>query len=245
VDPGLVIAGAVSGFLVGLTGMGGGALTTPLLILVFGVRPVVAVGSDLVFAAATKFVGAATHLRQGTVDLRVGGWIAAGAVPAALAGTWLVARQTDADVFVRRWLGIVLVAVAVAVLLRQLVRRPARPSRHRWPVTLGLGVVVGFGVGVTSVGSGTLVMAVLLLAYRVLPAGRAVGTDVFQGFLLSTVAGAAHWGAGHVDPSLVTSLLVGSIPAAWVGSRLSARTPDRVLRPILAAVLLAGGLRMI
>jgi hypothetical protein len=242
----LIAAGAAIGFLVGMTGMGGGSLTTPLLILVIGVRPVFAVGTDLVYAAITKFVGAATHLRQKTVDLRIGGLVIAGAIPAALAGVATTsALGPGADAFVRRMLGGTLILVALSVIVRQAFKLPDHPHSHRPWLTVMLGAVVGYLVGVTSVGSGTLMMAVLLLAYRILPAEKLVGTDVFYGFVLSAVAGIAHWGAGHVEWGLVGSLLIGSIPGVWIGSKVSARAPARVLRPVLAGVLLLSGARMI
>lgn len=243
---GLVAAGAFIGFVVGMTGMGGGSLTTPFLILVLGVRPVMAVGTDLIYAAVTKFVGAATHIRQRTVDLRVSALLAAGAVPAALAGVWVVsAIGPEADGFIRRALGFALVLVGASVLARHFIHRPAKVSRQRPALTVALGAGVGFLVGVTSVGSGTLMMAVLLLVYRILPGEKLVGTDIVQGFLLSAAAGLAHWQAGHVDWSLLTSMLAGSIPGVIVGSRLASRTPERVMRPILASVLLLSGLRMV
>jgi uncharacterized membrane protein YfcA len=247
VDPRLVAAGAFIGFLVGLTGMGGGSLTTPFLILVLRTQPVMAVGTDLVYAAATKLAGTLTHLRQRTVDLRVSAFLAAGSIPGALSGVLLVSRLgSGANVLVKKALGGALVLVALSVLVRQLVRPQERPpSRHRAELTVGLGAGVGFLVGVTSVGSGTVMMAVLLLVYRVLPPERLVGTDVFQGFLISAAAGLAHWGAGHVDTHLLGAMLVGSIPGVVAGSRLSARVPARVLRPVLALTLLVSGLRMV
>lgn len=244
--PGLIAAGLVIGFLVGLTGMGGGSLTTPFLILVLRVRPVLAVGTDLVYAAITKLVGTATHMRQGTIDLHVGGYVIAGAVPAALAGVYTVsALGSGGDTFVRRMLGVALVLVAITVIVRQLFKLPERSHEHRPWVTVLIGAVVGYLVGVTSVGSGTLMMAVLLLAYRVLPTEKLVGTDIFYGFVISAVAGIAHIGAGHVEWGLVGSLLIGSLPGVWLGSKVSARAPERVLRPVLAGVLLLAGARML
>jgi hypothetical protein len=244
--PGLIAAGALIGFLVGMTGMGGGSLTTPFLILVVGIRPVLAVGTDLIYAALTKLVGTVTHLRQGTVDLRVGGYVIAGAVPAALGGVATVsALGGGGDAFVRKMLGAALILVAISVLFRLFFKIPDVLHTHRPWITVVVGAVVGYLVGVTSVGSGTLMMAVLLLAYRVLPSQKLVGTDVFYGFVLSAVAGLAHWGAGHIEWGLVGSLLIGSVPGVWLGSKVSARAPDHVLRPVLAGVLLLSGLRMV
>jgi hypothetical protein len=246
ITPGLIAAGAVIGFLVGLTGMGGGSLTTPFLILVLHMRPVFAVGTDLVYASITKLVGTATHVRQRTVDLRIGAFVIAGAVPSALAGVFTVnALGLHGDAFVRKMLGIALVLVALSVLTRQLVNAVERPHRHRPWLTVLVGAVVGYLVGVTSVGSGTLMMAVLLFAYRVLPSDKLVGTDIFYGFVISAVAGIAHIGAGHVEWNIVASLLIGSVPGVWIGSKVSVRAPERILRPVLAGVLLLSGLKMI
>ncbi len=247
IQPGLIAAGLIIGFLVGMTGMGGGSLTTPFLILVLHVKPVFAVGTDLVYASLTKLVGTATHLRQRTVDLRVGGLVIAGAVPAALLGVFTVTRLGGAsgDDFVRKMLGGTLILVAVSVLVRFFFKLPDRPHKNRPWLTVIVGAVVGFLVGVTSVGSGTLMMGVLLLAYRILPTEKLVGTDVFYGFVISAVAGIAHIGAGHVQWGIVGSLLIGSVPGVWLGSKVSARAPEHVLRPALAGVLLLSGLRMI
>jgi uncharacterized membrane protein YfcA len=246
ITPGLIGAGALIGFLIGLTGMGGGSLTTPFLILFMHVRPVLAVGTDLVYASITKLVGTGTHLRQRTVDLRVGAYVIAGAVPAALAGVFTVnAFGVHGDAFVRKMLGFVLVLVALSVIVRQFLKAAERQHRHRPWVTVAVGAVVGYLVGVTSVGSGTLMMAVLLFAYRVLPSDKLVGTDIFYGFVISAVAGIAHIGAGHVEWNIVASLLIGSIPGVWLGSKVSVRAPERVLRPLLAGVLLLSGLKMI
>src|SRR5437773_10640947 len=160
-NPGLIVAGAIIGFLIGMTGMGGGSLTTPFLILVLHVRPVFAVGTDLIYASITKFVGAATHMRQRTVDLRVGGLVIAGAAPAALLGVWTVSRLgSNADDFVRKMLGITLIFVAVSVIVRFAFKRGEKLHVQRWWITTSIGAVVGFLVGVTSVGSATLTMAV-------------------------------------------------------------------------------------
>jgi hypothetical protein len=246
-DPRLIVAGSFIGFLVGLTGMGGGSLTTPFLIFVLHMRPVLAVGTDLMYAAGTKLVGAATHVRQRTVDPGIAKLLCAGAVPGALAGVATVSLlHAHADAVIKRSLGIALVLVGVSVLARQLFRGRTSTTlmKQRPPLTIGLGAVVGFLVGLTSVGSGTLMMAVLLLAYRILSPNRMVGTDVVLGFVLSAVAGLAHLGAGHVEWRLVLAMWIGSVPGVYLGSKLSSRTPHQVLRPVLAVVLLVSGARM-
>lgn len=262
---GIVAAGFFIGVLVGLTGMGGGSLTTPILILFAGVRPTIAVGTDLVFSAATKWLGASVHLRQRTVDLRLAALLAAGSVPSSLLGVAAVKRAGGlGDAFVTHLLGVTLILVAAMLvgrgrLTRLAARRLSYPTPpHRPPqealrpplqrphpaVVVGLGAVVGFLVGVTSVGSGTLIVAVLLILYPKLPASRLVGTDVAQAALLTTAAGIAHLGLGHVDLPLAAGLLAGSLPGVAIGSRLSVKAPEAVLRPILAGVLLVVGIKL-
>jgi uncharacterized protein len=252
-QPGIIAAGLVIGVLVGLTGMGGGSLTTPFLILFADVKPVLAVGTDLVYSAVTKWVGAGIHLRQRTVDLRLAGLLALGSVPASLLGVRMVAAVgDDADRLVTHALGVMLAVVAVVLMGRRrleaaLERRRSRTvtpdgsPRVRRPATIiTLGAVVGFLVGMTSVGSGTLVVAALLILLPALPPSRVVGTDILQ-----AAAGIAHWSLGNVDFGLAGALLIGSIPGVIIGSRLSLRLPERVLRPALATMLLIVAIRLV
>lgn len=249
-EPGVIAAGFVIGVLIGLTGMGGGSLTTPFLILFAGVGPMVAVGTDLVYSAATKWLGAAIHLRQRTVDLRLAGLVAAGSVPGSLAGVAMIHSLGDsADDFVAKGLGVALILVAAVQLLRsRWADRPPPPDppRRRSPViAVILGAGVGVLVGLTSVGSGTLVVAGLLLLYPSLPIARIVGTDLVQAAFLTSAAGVAYLVLGRVELGLVGALLVGSMPGVVIGSRLSARAPERFLRPALAGVLVFAGLRLL
>jgi uncharacterized membrane protein YfcA len=250
-DPFLLGLGFFVGVLVGLTGVGGGALLTPMLILVAGVRPVIAVGTDLAFAAVTKAVGAWLHWRQGSADLRLTWWLACGSVPGALVGAQLVGLlvaldATWADAVVGRVLGSALLATAGASLLRAL--RPGRPDRAGRSPTLVGAVAIGFGigglVGLTSVGAGSLLMAVFALLYS-LPATRAVGTDVVHGAILAAVAAVAHGLAGRIEVPLLAGLLLGSVPGVLVGGWLTGHLPHRLLRVTIAGLLAFSGLRLL
>lgn len=250
-DPVLIGLGFGVGLVVGLTGVGGGALLTPLLILVAGVRPVIAIGTDLAFAAATKLVGAWQHTRHGAADLRLVVQLAGGSVPGALLGAHLVtmlaaADPAGADALVARGLGLALLAAAGASLLRAV--RPAwtaGPDRLPGPVAAPLiGFGIGLLVGLTSIGAGSLLMAVFALGYR-LPARWAVGTDVVHGAVLAAVATVAHGTAGRVELPLLLNLLAGSLPGVLIGGWLCGRLPQRVVRLSIAALLAVAGLRLL
>jgi uncharacterized membrane protein YfcA len=257
VDPWIIVFGLGVGILVGMTGMGGGSLMTPLLILVFGVAPVTAIGTDLAYGAVTKSVGGWRHWRQGTVDFRVSAWLAAGSVPGALAGVWALGRLQAA--FPETFDTVVLTMVAVAVLLTGAIvygravldRRAAERERThavlgRWgkAAAVSFGLVIGFVLGVTSAGSGALIGLVLILAFRLTP-HRVVGTDVFHAAVLLWVAGLAHVVSGNVDFVLAGTILLGSIPGVLIGTRLSVRLSAAGLRPALGVVLLASGLGLL
>jgi uncharacterized membrane protein YfcA len=241
------------GLVVGLTSMGGAALMAPFLILVVGVKPVSAVGTDLVYGAVAKIVGACVHYRQGTVDLPVVKRLASGSLPGGIAGAVLVTmlpRATSgAEHLVRRTIGASLVVVAILLFVRMVFRpSPAAISERsrrflRERCTIIWGALVGFVVGFTSVGSGSLLVPFLLLLY---PARTAavVGTDVFHAAILMTAAGLVHAKANTVEWNLLPYLLAGSIPGVLIGSRLAAHVPPRLLRAGLAALLLLTGVRM-
>jgi uncharacterized protein len=244
-SPEYVVFGLVVGVLVGLTGIGGGSLMTPLLILAGGVPPAVAIGTDLAYGAITKTVGGWRHLRIGTVDLGVTGWLAVGSVPGSLVGVALTGF-----VAVEVLLAVVsaaLVIAALGLLLRALVRNPREresvdfSGRRTRAGAAGTGLVLGAIVGMTSVGSGALIGLILLLVFKLTP-HRVVGTDVFHAAILLWSAGAAHFVAGNVDVLLTATLLLGSIPGVWVGAALCRRVPAAGLRPALACVLLAAAL---
>ena len=252
IDPILIWLGMFVGTLIGLTGIGGGAVLTPLLILVVGVNPLHAVGTDLAFVAITKLVGAFQHQRHGTADLQLVGRLALGSVPGALLGSWLVSAiaatdAADADALFMRVLGIALIVSAGANLL--CVFCPSRVQDTRPEptpmVTTGLGLAVGFIVGITSIGAGSLLMAAFVLFYKRLPIAQAVGVDVMHGAVLALAAAIAHGAAGRIESPMVVHLLMGSLPGVILGSWLCSRLPSRPLRVGIAAMLVISGLRLL
>jgi uncharacterized protein len=255
-DPLIVIFGFGVGVLVGTTGIGGGSLMTPILILIFGFKPVTAVGTDLTYGAVTKTVGGWRHLRQRTVDMKLSGWIAVGSVPAAVAGVWVLHVLEDS--LGKSFDDTLLIAVAGALLLTGIVilarllfvngeLREVHSSpltrRHKVAAVL-LGASVGFVLGVTSAGSGSLIAVGLILIFRLTPR-RVVGTDVFHAAVLLWAAAIAHIVAGNVDYALAGTILLGSIPGVWLGSGLAVRLPVGIMRATLAIVLLAAGLALL
>jgi uncharacterized protein len=255
-DPAIVLFGLGVGVLVGTTGMGGGSLMTPLLILVFGVKPVVAVGTDLAYAAVTKTVGGWRHFRKGTVFPRMAFWLAVGSCPGALVGVWLLDGLRDAfgedfDTFMLTAIGAALLLTAGVVLLRVLAiadhaarERDAfrMKTRHKVAAVL-LGASVGFVLGITSAGSGTLIAIGLILGFRLSPR-RVVGTDVAHAAVLLWVAALAHLVSGNIDFGLAGTILLGSVPGVWIGAALSTRLPQEWLRVGLATVMLASGMAL-
>jgi uncharacterized protein len=249
----LPATGFLVGILIGLTGIGGGAVMTPFLILVLGTRPVVAVGTDLVYGAVTKLAGAYLHWRQGTVDVKLALRVAAASVPAGLLAVFALQQipesSAEADAAVRQALGIVLIIVAVLMALR-LRGNMSLAVSERWQSVLRgrgtyiVGAVVGALVGFTSVGSGSLLVPFLIAVYPMSTA-RIVGTDVFHAALLVTATAAAHVQGNSVDWTLAASLLVGSVPGVTLGSWMAPRVSSRALRAGLAALLLLTGLKMI
>jgi hypothetical protein len=243
-DPIYILFGLGVGILVGLTGIGGGSLMTPLLLLAGGVSPAVAIGTDLAYGAVTKTVGGWRHLRSGTVDLGVSKWLAVGSVPGSLAGVAAVDLiATDALLV---FVAAALFVAAAGVLGRAFLRAPreretVEMDARRRGGAIGLGLVLGGLVGLTSVGSGALIGLVLILIFRLTP-HRVVGTDVFHAAILLWTAGIAHGFAGNVDYLLAATILVGSIPGVWLGTALLPRVPAAGLRPALGCVLLAAAL---
>jgi uncharacterized membrane protein YfcA len=258
VDPLYSLSGLAVGFLVGLTGVGGGSLMTPLLVLLFGVHPATAVGTDLLYAAATKASGTLVHGLKGSVDWRVTGRLAAGSVPAAAVTLWLLHRyglhSPGATALLQRLLGAALLITSVALIFRpQLAALAARPDaalRPDSPVrttfwTIVTGAVLGVLVSMTSVGAGAIGVTVLLLLYPKLPTSRIVGSDIAHAVPLTLIAGIGHWLLGSVDWGMLLSLLIGSVPGIALGSYLSARAPETLLRNLLAAVLVLVGVRLV
>lgn len=246
------LSGLTIGCLVGLTGVGGGSLMTPLLVLVFGIHPATAVGTDLLYAAATKTVGAGVHGFKGTVQWNIVGRLAAGSVPATVITLWMLSQRAQqgaaANGLITITLGWALIASAIAVLFRKgIVGFFAARTRALNPgstvgLTILLGAALGTLVSLTSVGAGALGMTVLLVLYPRMEVAKLVGSDIAHAVPLTLLAGLGHWMMGTVNWELLLSLLTGSIPGIIVGSLLAARMPDGVLRPILAATLaLVGG----
>ncbi len=256
VDPYIVLGSAVVGLLVGMTGAGGGALMTPMLILLFGIQPSAAISSDLVAAVLMRPVGAAVHLRKGTVNLRMVGWMVLGSVPMAFAGSYLLSLFGDgseAQDRVEMALGAALLIGAAAMVLRYVLDRRSGNERRaavgeialRPLPTVIIGMVGGLIVGLTSVGSGSLMIVLLLFLYPMLSAGQLVGTDLTQAVPLTLAAALGALAFGHVEFAVTASIVIGSVPAVLVGSLLSSRAPDRFIRPVITFVIFASGLKYI
>ena len=255
-DFALIAFGLGVGILVGMTGIGGGSLMTPMLILVFGVTPVTAIGTDLAYAAVTKTVGGYKHWRQQTVDVRLSSWMALGSVPAAIGGVWVLTlledwAGRDFEDTLLTILAVALLLTGAATLVRAFLKRMhereretiALERRHKVAAVV-LGLCVGFVLGVTSAGSGALIAVGLILLFRLVPT-RVVGTDVFHAAILLWAAGLAHIVAGNVDFGLVGTILLGSVPGVWLGSHWSVRVEPAVLRTTLAVVLIGAGLALL
>lgn len=240
------------GILIGLTSMGGAALMAPFLILVLGVPPAVGVQTDLIYGAITKIVGAGIHWRQGTVDWNVAKRMAIGSVPGGIAGSvvliWMARNGASSDAFLKRAIGIALVTVAVFLLIRLFGKwsdfdtTPYLNFLTGWPCVVW-GLIVGFCVGLTSVGSGSLVAPYLFLLFPSNSA-KVVGTDVFHAAMLVTATGLIQASIGGVNWPLVATLVCGSVPGVILGSRMAPQIPTRVLRTALAVLLLATGIKM-
>jgi uncharacterized membrane protein YfcA len=252
----VVLGSAVVGLLVGLTGAGGGALMTPMLILLFSIKPVAAISSDLVAAVVMRPVGAAVHLHKGTVNLRLVGLMSLGSVPMAFLGAFLLremgnnsADQQNVEIA----LGAALLIGAVAMVIRFVLDRRSGQARTgkiaeaavRPVPTVLIGMVGGLIVGITSVGSGSLMIILLLFAYPMLSAGQLVGTDLTQAVPLTAAAALGALTFGHVVFGVTASIVVGSVPAVLIGSLLSSRAPDRYIRPAITFVIFASGLKYV
>jgi len=263
VDIRFTLIGLIIGFLIGLTGMGGGSLMTPVMILIMGVKPVIAVGTDLAYGAITKIVGGAAHYRQHTVNRRTALLLAAGSVPSSIAGVSVVTAIKRADPalvnqFLLHAIAWVLIAVAAVMIAKPLLvrlahrrgigdwRGDAQVMGERYPWMLPMvGAVVGFLVGLTSVGSGTLIIVSLLFLYPRWQSQDVVGTDVFHASMLVSAASIAQFAAGNVNVPMALSLLLGSIPGVLLGSRLAIGFPEQLLRLSLAGVLLVSGAKLL
>jgi hypothetical protein len=263
IDLPLILGGLAVGFVVGLTGMGGGALMTPMLIFVFRVDPLVAVSSDVVASLFMKPAGAIVHMRRGTVNLKLVLWLCVGSVPAAFSGALLIQALPFGDSLdsaLKMVLGVALLIASCGLVVRavlQMVRNRSAlgegPTQLSAPSALVvrpvptaiLGAVAGLLVGMTSVGAGSIVIVVLLLLYPALKASQLVGTDLVQAVPLVAAASLGHLLYGDFSLGLTTSLLIGAIPGAWFGAHVSARAPGGIIRRALAILLLASGLKLL
>jgi uncharacterized membrane protein YfcA len=259
----LAIGGLLVGTVVGLTGMGGGALMTPMLVFLFGVDPLTAISSDIVVSLFMKPVGAWVHLRRGTVNLKLVGWLCLGSVPAAFSGAWLISLMppdADLDLWLKRGLGLALMLATVGLIARALIQMwsrqlplgegvagvPKKPSVMLKPVrTILLGAVAGFMVGLTSVGAGSIIVVGLLMMHPALQASALVGTDLVQAIPLVGSAAAGHMFFGSFSFAVAFSLLFGAIPGAWFGAQISTRAPGGVIRRVLAVLLLSSSLKLL
>jgi uncharacterized protein len=275
VDYRISLVGLLIGFLVGLTGMGGGSLLAPIMILFFRIPPVWAVGTDIAYSTVTKALGSVVHIRQKNVNFRVALWLACGSVPATLLSIRLVQYirkyygAVVNDVILHA-LGFTLVLVAVMLVLKPLIMRYFDQKRiekqkqealtgeisstersNRWVnwyrpvVTVLVGAVVGFLVGLTSVGSGTLIIVSIAFLFPRLTSKKLVGTDIFQAFMLLASGAIAYLVAGTINWPIVGMLLIGSLPGVYLGSKSSTFIPERYMRPVLATVLAVSGLKLI
>ncbi len=256
-NPFMIIGGAVVGLLVGLTGAGGGALMTPMLILLFGVTPSSAISSDLVAAVLMRPFGAAVHLRKGTVNMRLVGLMVLGSVPMAFLGSYLLhvlgaggeADQTHVEIA----LGVALLVGAGAMVVRYVLDKRSGQERLgtitdvvvRPLPTIAIGAVGGLIVGLTSVGSGSLMIVLLLFVYPLIGANQLVGTDLTQAVPLTAAAALGALTFGHVEFAVTASVAIGSVPAVLIGSFLSSRAPDKYIRPVITFVIFASGLKYV
>ena len=254
-DFAFTIAGFFVGAIVGLTGVGGGSLMTPLLVLVFGIHPATAVGTDLLYAALTKCGGTYVHSLKKTVDWRITGLLAAGSLPASALTLLLVSQYAPgglagASQLISGALGVALLLTAAALIFRRRLQALAGEHTGRSPrttaqLTILTGILLGVLVSISSVGAGALGVTALILLYPRLPITRIIGTDIAHAVPLTLIAGLGHWALGSVDWVLLGSLLLGSLPGIFIGSHLSVKIPERILRPILATLLVIIGGKLI
>ncbi len=255
IQPLYSLSGFAVGLLVGLTGVGGGSLMTPLLILLFGIHPATAVGTDLLYAAATKTAGTAVHGWNRNIDWRVVGRLAAGSVPATAITILFLSQllppgHAKAD-FISPMVGVAVIITAISLmfrktLLRYVSARQGKMTEARTTLlTIVLGATMGVLVSLSSVGAGAIGVTVLFILYPKFPTVRIVGSDIAHAVPLTLLAGAGHWYLGDVNFGLLGSLLVGSLPGIVIGSVVAARVPDTLLRPILASTLVVVGGKLI
>lgn len=251
---GIIVMGLFIGFMVGLTGVGGAALLTPILILL-GISPSIAVGTDLFYNSITKLFGSIQHWRQKTINLKLVKYLAIGSIPSALLAVGLLhlfdSFFHNQEQIIKHALGYVLILVAAATLFKTFMKKKIewnpmqlKPLEEKRALTITIGAVLGFIVGLTSIGSGSLFAIAMLYLYR-MNSSELVGTDIAHAFLLVTAAGFMHAGIGNVDYLLTLNLLLGSIPGVLIGSTLSSKFPAKPLRTIMAIMILFSGIKLI
>lgn len=252
----IACAALIVGFVIGLTGMGGGALMTPVLVIFFGINPTAAISSDVLASVILKPIGGGVHARRGTVNWTLVRWLAIGSVPSAFAGAYVISRVTGAGAedTVKHILGWVLLVAAAGMLVKTIAQTRRRelptgesmnPALVRPIPTLFIGIIGGFAVGLTSVGSGSLMIVMLMFLYPKLSSREMVGTDLVQAIPLVASAALGHLIFGDLQFGLTTSVLVGAIPGVYAGARISASASDRFIRPALIAVLTISSLKLI
>jgi uncharacterized membrane protein YfcA len=253
-DPLVILSGLGVGFVVGLTGMGGGALMTPILVLLFGVEPLTAVSSDIVASMVMKPIGGAVHWRRGTVQKSLVRWLMLGSIPTAFLGVLLLRKVGSGAALqggVKTALGVALLVVVTGLIVKPLLGARRKPGDSMIPFvvkpvpTLLIGIVGGLIVGVTSVGSGSLIIIMLLMLYPRMRLSELVGTDLVQAVPLVTSAAIGHLLFGSFKLGLTSAILIGSVPGVFLGARFSSRAPDYLIRPSLIVVLLVSGLKLI
>ncbi|TCN27430.1 sulfite exporter TauE/SafE family protein [Mesobacillus foraminis] len=251
---GMIVMGFLVGLMVGLTGVGGASLLTPILVLM-GISPSVAVGTDLVYNSVTKLFGSIQHWRQKTINLKLVKYLAIGSIPSAICAVGTLhlfdTFFQNQEQIIKHALGYVLILVALTTLIKtflkdrlKLNRLQMKPLSEKRGLTIGVGAVLGFIVGLTSIGSGSMFALVMLYLYKMRPS-ELVGTDIAHAFLLATAAGLMHAGIGNVDYLLMGNLLLGSIPGVIFGSTLSSKLPEKPLRAIMALLILISGFKLI
>lgn len=250
----MALAGLLVGFVVGLTGMGGGALMTPLLVLLFKIEPLAAVSSDIVASMVMKPVGGGVHFSRGSVNLGLVKWLVIGSVPSAFFGVLMLKLSgggPELQSVVKTSLGVALLVVVAGLLIKPILTRSRKPGDSMIPITpkplptLAIGIAGGLVVGMTSVGSGSLMIILLLLLYPTMRLSELVGTDLVQAVPLVASAALGHILFGDFQLNLTASILVGSLPGVFLGAMLSSKAPDRVIRPALVLVLLASSLKLL
>jgi uncharacterized protein len=251
---GIIVMGFLVGSLVGLTGVGGAALLTPVLILL-GINPSIAVGTDLVYNSITKFFGSLQHWKQKAINLKLVKYLAIGSIPSAVCAVVILQFFNsffhNQELVIKHALGYVLILVALTTIFKTFLhnklewnRLQMKPLEEKRGLTITIGAVVGFMVGLTSIGSGSLFAIAMLLLYKMTPS-ELVGTDIAHAFLLVTTAGILHAEIGNVNYVLVINLLLGSIPGVVLGSTLSSKLPTKPLKAVLAVMILISGLKLI